>query len=1093
MKAEGRRKKAEGATRDFVPHGEQAFIERTNASGLRIQLYPSGRLFAIRHGATLINQFLPTAAERAWTRLWLRDRKKPNTADLLAGRFDGNAWHTDLDGLTAEAELLLHATDATWFWRVRVRNMRKTSAWFDLVHGQDVGLASEAAVRMNEAYLSQYLDHTILRHRTFRAVIATRQNQAQDGRNPWLAQGCLDGAAAWSTDGFQVFRTPGDERDALPVRDPNAPLVCRNLQYEFAWPALQTSAVTLAPGASTTITFFAVYQPHHPGATEQADVDRLGELEPAGRPASVLAVDHAASLFDDTTMLEVHEDAGEATFAEGPLHHVPGAKERAVERPHGHILRTGSSLWLDDETIGTTVYANGLFNAQVYLGNTNLARLLSVVRNPLGLHRAAGQRIFVKSSNGWNRLGVPTTFEMGLRHARWRYVGTGFEIEVVTRAAADAHEITTSIEVKTGEPREFLITHLLVMGEAEMSQPFAVAFDTTHAAVVAQPSPKWLLGEKWPDLQFEIVADDPAQIAQVGGDELLFTDGRSRHAPFAVFQTKACKTFALSLRAERTTAPDSRCSSLQLPRQPRLRHPHTDALNAILPWFQHDAWIHFTAPHGLEQYGGAAWGTRDVCQGPVEWLLAARQYPAVRRILLKVFSQQYEDGNWPQWFMFDPFRFIQHPHSHGDIVFWPLKALADYIEASGDTSILAESVCFTDTKTFADTECRATILEHADLVLTQHEARRIPGTALVNYGDGDWDDTLQPADPKLRASMVSAWTVGLAYDTFTRFAAVCERAGDSGRATTLRELLAKIRADFNRLLMPDGIAAGFAVFESDGIRPLLHPRDETTGIRYRLLPMTRSILAGLFSPEQARQHLELIREHLLFPDGVRLMSDPVPYCGGVERWFKRAETAANFGREIGLMYVHAQLRYAEALARVGDGEGLWHALEVVNPVDLEKVVPHAAPRQANAYFSSSDGDFADRYEAGRRFAELRDGRVRVKGGWRVYSSGPGLFLHRVTAALLGWRDSFGDVVIDPVLPKSLDGLVAELERDDRKLEVRYRVTGPGHGPTRIRVNRTDLDCTRRDENPYRTGGVRVPAETFERLLTDGVNEVEVEA
>ena len=36
--------------------------------------------------------------------------------------------------------------------------------------------------------------------------------------------------------------------------------------------------------------------------------------------------------------------------------------------------------------------------------------------------------------------------------------------------------------------------------------------------------------------------------------------------------------------------------------------------------------------------------------------------------------------------------------------------------------------------------------------------------------------------------------------------------------------------------------------------------------------------------------------------------------------FQRAEASTFFGREIGLMYMHAHLRYAEALARVGDGE-----------------------------------------------------------------------------------------------------------------------------------------------------------------------------
>ena len=32
--------------------------------------------------------------------------------------------------------------------------------------------------------------------------------------------------------------------------------------------------------------------------------------------------------------------------------------------------------------------------------------------------------------------------------------------------------------------------------------------------------------------------------------------------------------------------------------------------------------MHLTAPHGLEQYTGGAWGVRDVCQGPIELLLS---------------------------------------------------------------------------------------------------------------------------------------------------------------------------------------------------------------------------------------------------------------------------------------------------------------------------------------------------------------------------------------------------------------------------------------------------------------------------------------
>ena len=218
-----------------------------------------------------------------------------------------------------------------------------------------------------------------------------------------------------------------------------------------------------------------------------------------------------------------------------------------------------------------------------------------------------------------------------------------------------------------------------------------------------------------------------------------------------------------------------------------------------------------------------------------------------------------------------------------------------------------------------------------------------------------------------------------------------------------------MRDDFSARLMPNGVVAGFVVVEPGGrFRPLLHPTDAVTGIRYRLLPMTRSILAELFTPEEAVRHLEIIARDLSYPDGVRLMSGPATYCGGRERLFRRAETAANVGREIGLQYVHAHLRYAEALAKTGDAAGLWAALQVVNPVGLAEVVRNAEPRQSNVYFSSSDADFADRYEATARWGELRTGQVGVRGGWRLYSSGPGMFLHKVRTCLLGVWESFGE-------------------------------------------------------------------------------------
>ncbi|HEV7283661.1 MAG TPA: cellobiose phosphorylase, partial [Kaistia sp.] len=218
-----------------------------------------------------------------------------------------------------------------------------------------------------------------------------------------------------------------------------------------------------------------------------------------------------------------------------------------------------------------------------------------------------------------------------------------------------------------------------------------------------------------------------------------------------------------------------------------------------------------------------------------------------------------------------------------------------------------------------------------------------------------------------------------------------------------------MRGDVNRYLIRDGVIAGYGLFDPghDQVELLLHPSDQRTGLSYSLIPMTQSILGGLFTPAQTRAHLDLIRQHLLDPDGARLMDKPVVYRGGVETLFRRAESAAFFGREIGLMYVHAHLRYCEALAVSGDAEGAREAIALVNPIAVTERLSQASLRQRNTYFSSSDAAFPDRYKASAEWSRVRDGSIAVDGGWRVYSSGPGLYTQIFIRHILGMRRQFG--------------------------------------------------------------------------------------
>jgi cellobiose phosphorylase len=221
------------------------------------------------------------------------------------------------------------------------------------------------------------------------------------------------------------------------------------------------------------------------------------------------------------------------------------------------------------------------------------------------------------------------------------------------------------------------------------------------------------------------------------------------------------------------------------------------------------------------------------------------------------------------------------------------------------------------------------------------------------------------------------------------------------------------------------------------------------------------------------------------------MNRPMDYNGGTSRYFKRAESAANFGREVGLQYVHAHIRYIEAMARVGRPDEAFRGLLAVCPIRLDIDVPSALPRQSNAYFSSSDAAFMDRRQASRQFARIKSGRVGVKGGWRVYSSGPGIYINQLISNVLGVRTWFDDVVLDPVLPKAADGLTFDFEYEGRQVRYLYHVAGDGYSPRAVHVNGRPLAEARYADNPYRPGGMLISKREFAAALDRDGNLVEI--
>ncbi len=77
--------------------------------------------------------------------------------------------------------------------------------------------------------------------------------------------------------------------------------------------------------------------------------------------------------------------------------------------------------------------------------------------------------------------------------------------------------------------------------------------------------------------------------------------------------------------------------------------------------------------------------------------------------------------------------------------------------------------------------------------------------------------------------------------------------------------------------------------------------------------------------------------------------------------------------------------------------------------------------------------------------------MKVKAGWRLYSSGPGIYLSTFIHHFLGIKVQQNKLVIDPMIPPSLKGLIISCHFQNQPLKVALQ----------------DLSKKKTTHNPYR--------------------------
>lgn len=956
----------------------------------------------------------------------------------------------------------------------------------------------------NEAYIGQYIDHTY-RYENNSYTIMSRQNQSQCKKHPYIQLGCMQKIQGFSTDGFQFYGKNYKVTNEIQAFK-NKKLENKVYQYEFPFVALQTETIILN-GSYETCFYGYVLEDSTPNIGEVLDYEKIkqysafeetNELELQSPikfnidisnvlKCNEFVLDEMKNRYQDMDCLEFEDDKL-LSFFNGEKHIVLKEKEKLVERAHGNIILSTNKKIISENIISSTCYMSGIFNSHIVVENTNNNIFLSYIRNPLNINKLNGQRIFIKMKNEYQILGEPSLFEMGLNYCKWIYVLDNDELTIISSTKLNDPIIELSIKSSQNIQYDFIITNLLAMGTDEFQtlgdidvhfNEYSFQLDKAGYPYSIHPKLKYFI---------DVVGAN----AEFSGDEIFYEDGKSRIPNLkciSIQNSSECKVYISGSVSGKKTSYDvfdfdkdcieyknyfkSLSNGFQLFREDRY-DIELEKFNKIVYWYVHNALVHYSMPHGLEQYNGAAWGTRDVCQGPFELFLCTGNYVECRKLIEKLYSHQiYEDGTWSQWFMIDQYKAEQAGEKHGDVILWPLKAISNYILATDDYSILDKKVPYMiESNQYQWTEESYTILHHIEKQLEYIFDNFYENTCLSKYGGGDWDDTLQPYKNELKEKMVSGWTTSLTYEVLGDLVSIFQNI-DIEKSKKIEKIRTKLLHEYNRFIIKDDVVAGFIYFdENKNPEVIIHPSDKATNINYRLLPMTRSMISKLFTKEQAEKHLKIIQDNLYYSDGVRLMSEPANYKGGVHTYFRRAESATNFGREVGLNYIHADIRYAEAMATIGESSETINTLLKINPIKNQDIVANAEYRQSNCYSSSSDGDFNSRYEAQENFYKLRCGETRVKGGWRIYSSGPGIYINQLVSNILGVRFEKNNLILDSILPETYNGVSFRYKIYDKEVVFQYNIEILGKSITKVLLDGKTM-AFERLSNPYRVGGVKI--------------------